>query len=64
MTRTYDKEINEVKKGDVIVCVERDSFDDYKPFTLELRVDRVNKNTVSVTCISGYLKNSAWKIRK
>ena len=64
MTRTYNKEIKEAKKGDVIVCVERDSFDDYKPFTLELRVDRVNKNTVSVTCISGYLKNSAWKIRK
>lgn len=64
MTRTYDKEIKEAKKGDVIVCVERDSFDDYKPYTLELRVDRVNKNTVSVTCISGYLKNSAWKIRK
>lgn len=64
MTRTYDKEIKETKKGDVIVCVERDNFDDRKPFTLELRVDRVNKNTVSVTCISGYLKNSAWKIRK
>ena len=64
MTRTYDKEITNVKKGEIITCIEKDGFDDYKPFELKLRVDRVNKNTVSVTCISGYLKYSAWKIRK
>lgn len=61
---TYDKEIKTVKKGDIITCIEKTLFDDYKEMTLILRVDRVNKNTISVTCIDGYMKNSGWKIYK
>lgn len=64
MKSTYDKDIKTVKKGDVITCIEQSIFDDYKPNVLLLRVDRVNKNTVSITCIDGYMKNSAWKIVK
>ena len=61
---TYNKEITTVKKGETVNCIEKSTFDNYKDHPLVLRVDRVNKNTISVTCIDGYLKNSSWKIIK
>lgn len=63
MKITYDKKISEVKKGELITETELDYYDN-REYKLTLRVDRVNKNTVSVTCIDGYMKNSGWKIYK
>lgn len=61
----YDQDINSVKKGDIISCVEYTPLrDGIKEWNLKLRVDRVNKNSVSVTCIDGYMMPSGWKIRK
>lgn len=62
--KEYNKDINTVSKGEIITLTERTYFDDYKEHKLELRVDRVNKNTISVTCISGYMVRSSWKITK
>ena len=63
MRLTYDREIKALKKGDIFTETEKDYYDN-REYKLTLRVDRVNKLTVSVTCIDGYMKNSAWKIYK
>lgn len=63
MKITYDKKISEVKKGELITEIELDTYD-FKEYRQTLRVDRVNKNTVSVTCVAGYMVNSSWKIYK
>lgn len=63
MKITYDKKISEVKKGDLITETELDYYDN-REYRQTLRVDRVNKNTVSVTCVAGYMVNSSWKIYK
>lgn len=57
------KNLSNVVKGDIITSVEQDTYD-FSEMTLRLRVDRVNKNTISVTCIDGYMNGSAWKICK
>lgn len=57
------KNLSNVVKGDIITSIEQDTYD-FSEMTLRLRVDRVNKNTISVTCIEGYMNGSAWKIRK
>ena len=63
MKITYNKKISEVKKGDLITEIELDTYD-FKEYRQTLRVDRVNKNTISVTCVAGYMVNSSWKIYK
>lgn len=63
MKITYDKKISEVKKGELITEIELDTYDN-KEYRQTLRVDRVNKNTISVTCVAGYMVNSSWKIYK
>lgn len=59
----YDKDILTLKKGDTLTEIEKDNYDG-KEYRQTLRVDRVNKLTVSVTCIEGYMLNSSWHIRK
>lgn len=57
----YDKDIKALKKGDTFTEIEIDSYD-FRERRQTLRVDRVNKISISVTCVDGYLKNSSWKI--
>lgn len=58
----YDRELKTLKKGDTFTEIERDNYD-FKEYRQILRVDRVNKISISVTCIEGYMRNSSWKIR-
>ena len=60
---TYDKEIKTLKKGDTLTEIEKDNYDG-KEYRQTLRVDRVNRLTITVTCIKGYMVNSSWHIRK
>jgi hypothetical protein len=59
----YDKEPKTLTKGELFTEIEIDNYDG-KEYRQTLRVDRVNKNTISVTCVVGYMKNSSWKIHK
>lgn len=58
-----EKNLSTVSKGDVFTSIEQDTYD-FSEMTLKLRVDRVNKNTISVTCIEGYMNGSSWKVIK
>ena len=58
-----NKNIKEVKKGDVIECIWVDTYDNSTVKSI-FKVERNGKKNVSVVCINGYLMNSSFKISK
>ena len=66
-TKRYEfengKTLGTITKGDTFTMVECDTYD-FSETNLILEALRVNKNTISVLCVGGYMKGSKFKVNR